>query len=274
VEGVLAVARAVPTGDTLRTPIHVYEDVREIKMAPRLQRPGHPYVQIADHYRTLIADGALRPGTRLPTVTAIADEWGVSPGTAHKAVRLLAAEKLVEPTQQGTWIRDTRATSAPRDRLLEVRRGNLIRLGRQVMVTAAHVVTAPGYVVDVLGMTTDEVVRRETITYQHDETPIMLSVVWLPAAFVESAPGLTSFEPLDEVEHVRDSTGRVVTHGRDWVTGRDADDREARALRLQVGTPITAGTWLWSDEDGAIEYGEYVLPPNHVVTYEYRVDGP
>jgi len=75
-------------------------------MSPRVERPRHPYVQIAGHYRKLIADGSLQPGARLPAVNTIAEEWDVSPGTAHKAIRQLAGEKLVEPTQQGTWVLD------------------------------------------------------------------------------------------------------------------------------------------------------------------------
>lgn len=241
-------------------------------MSPRVERPAAPYAQIADHYRKLIADGTLRPGTRLPTVTKIAEDWDVSPGTAHKAIRQLAGEKLVEPTQQGTWVLETRATPAPRDRILQVRRGHAVE-GKRVEVTEADVRTAPAYVAEVMGLQDgDQVIRREAITYQHDDKPMMLSVVWLPGRFAEAAHNLVETTPLEEDRVIRDATSLAVTHGRDWVTGRAADEREARSLQLDVGAPITAGTWLWSHQEEVIEYGEYVMPANHVVTYEYALN--
>lgn len=240
-------------------------------MSPQIQRPGHPYVQIADHYRQLITAGDLQPGTRLPTVTTIANEWGVSPGTAHKAIRLLAGERLVDPTQQGTWVLGTRATPTPRDRVGRVHRGD--EEPGDVSVTAAERVTAPDYVADLLGLDTGaQVIRRESITRSATGSPTMLTVVWVPAAFADRAPELVEDQALDEAAVIHDRVGRTITHGRDWVTGRDADKREARALDLDVGSPITAGTWLWSDERGVVEYGEYVMPANHVVSYEYSVD--
>lgn len=240
-------------------------------VSPQLQRPGHPYVQIADHYRRLIADGQLQPGSRMPTVTSIAEDWGVSPGTAHKAIRLLAGERLVEPTQQGTWVLGPRAAPTPRDRMFQVRRTDSLGPDQRVEITEAHVITAPDYVADIMGQQHGaDVVRRESITYSGD-LPVMLTVVWMPEVFTTISE-LTSREPIDEIRIVRDKTDRAVTHGRDWVTGRPADRRESRALNIQAGDAITAGTWLWSDDDGVIQYGEYVMPANRVVTYSYDVD--
>lgn len=75
-----------------------------ISLIANLSRPAAPYVQIADHYRELIATGNLQPGDRLPTVIQMAAVWRVSPGTAHKAVRRLRSEGLVRTTRQGTTV--------------------------------------------------------------------------------------------------------------------------------------------------------------------------
>jgi len=69
-----------------------------------LLRPAALYAQITDHYRDLITTGDLQPGDRLPTVTEMASTWTVSPGTAHRAVRALRAEGLVNITRQGTTV--------------------------------------------------------------------------------------------------------------------------------------------------------------------------
>jgi DNA-binding transcriptional regulator YhcF (GntR family) len=54
-----------------------------------------PYRQIAAEYRAQIQNGTLQPGERLPTVRAMAAEWGVNRVTASKAVVLLRDEGLV-----------------------------------------------------------------------------------------------------------------------------------------------------------------------------------
>jgi GntR family transcriptional regulator len=66
-------------------------------------------------------------------------------------------------------------------------------------------------------------------------------------------------------------TGRQITHAQDHLEGREADTREARALSIPVGSPILAGTHVWSDQDGAIIYGEWCMPPRQVVSYSYEV---
>lgn len=73
-------------------------------IVPRLDRPAPPYRQMADHYRDLIETGVLTEGDRLPTIIQMAAEWRVSPGTAHKAARVLRDSGLVRTTRQGTTV--------------------------------------------------------------------------------------------------------------------------------------------------------------------------
>ncbi|HLR97326.1 MAG TPA: GntR family transcriptional regulator [Jiangellaceae bacterium] len=83
--------------------------ISSISLITSLSRPAAPYLQIADHYRELIATGVLRSGDRLPTVIQMATTWRVSPGTAHKAVRRLRGEGLVRTTRQGTTVQEEMA---------------------------------------------------------------------------------------------------------------------------------------------------------------------
>ena len=70
-----------------------------------IHRTPPPYMQIADYYRELISTGALRDGDRLPTVADLAETWKCSPGTAHKALRQLRAERLINTRRQGSTVR-------------------------------------------------------------------------------------------------------------------------------------------------------------------------
>jgi len=139
-------------------------------------------------------------------------------------------------------------------------------------VTAAESVQAPNYVAELLGIEIGElVIRREEITYRHAR-PVMLSVDWIPAANVMEAAELTAREPVEGglLGLVERATGRGATHGRDHIRGRASDGREADALRLPVGGPVLAGVHLWSDENGPLIYGEWVMPPDQVISYEYE----
>ncbi|MFD7228305.1 GntR family transcriptional regulator [Streptomyces sp. NPDC059881] len=46
-------------------------------------------MQIADHFRQQIVDGALPQNTKLPPIAEIAEEWGVATATAAKGVKQL-----------------------------------------------------------------------------------------------------------------------------------------------------------------------------------------
>jgi len=53
------------------------------------------YEQIAEQLRTLVVDGTLQPGARLPNEAVLAREYGVSRATLREALRSLAAQDLI-----------------------------------------------------------------------------------------------------------------------------------------------------------------------------------
>ena len=53
------------------------------------------YEQIAEQLRTLVVDGELQPGVRLPNEEVLAREYGVSRATLREALRSLAAQNLI-----------------------------------------------------------------------------------------------------------------------------------------------------------------------------------
>lgn len=69
---------------------------------------GEPaYVSIAGDYARRIRTGALPPGSRLPSLTEIAERSGVSPIVVRQAVRLLASQGLVRTVERrGIFVTD------------------------------------------------------------------------------------------------------------------------------------------------------------------------
>lgn len=65
------------------------------------------YAQVADALRERIVKGTWRIGTQIPTLPALAQEFGVGLVTVRQAVQLLRNEELVEPEQgRGTFVRN------------------------------------------------------------------------------------------------------------------------------------------------------------------------
>jgi DNA-binding GntR family transcriptional regulator len=74
-----------------------------------------PYLQVADALRAAIRQGTFAPGDRLPTVTELAEQYGVAKMTVQRAVSELREEGLVMSWQgRGTFVRDR--TDAPPSR--------------------------------------------------------------------------------------------------------------------------------------------------------------
>lgn len=72
------------------------------------------YLQIADQLRRAVADGAYKVGEKLPSVRALAEQFGVAGATAARAVDVLRQEGLVVSRPGlGTVVRNTSVAAAP-----------------------------------------------------------------------------------------------------------------------------------------------------------------
>jgi GntR family transcriptional regulator len=218
---------------------------------PAIERPVPPSAQIANHYRDAILSGELSPGDRLPSINDLTDQWHVARATASAAMSRLQVEGAVYSTPKGTFVSsDDRITMTPGDRIRGPRPRRVGR-GEKIALNEAGIVLAPNYVAELLSLEPGEmVIRREEIT---------------------SAELLGPLGPNGPAAVIATVTGRHVTHAQDHLEGREADTREAGALRIPVGSPILAGAHVWSDLDGVILYGEWVMPPKRVVSYSYEV---
>lgn len=73
--------------------------------------PIAPYRQVAAILRQRIESSQYRPGTRLPSIIDLVQEFGIARTTAAKALRLLVQEGLAElSTGMGYYVKgDARA---------------------------------------------------------------------------------------------------------------------------------------------------------------------
>lgn len=73
-----------------------------------------PYEQVRSAVEEAVADGSLAPGTRLPTVRALAANLSLAPNTVARAYRELEALGLVVGQgRRGTFVVDQAAEPSP-----------------------------------------------------------------------------------------------------------------------------------------------------------------
>ena len=77
------------------------------------------YVQVMDEVRRLVAVGELKPHDMLPSVRQLAAELRLNHNTIVQAYRELEREQMVYARRgQGTFVAESSASEAERDRLL------------------------------------------------------------------------------------------------------------------------------------------------------------
>lgn len=242
-------------------------------MAPMVERPTPPYLQIAERIRKDIKDGRLKDGDLVPSVRELARDSGVSRPTAAKAITHLRTEGLVETeVGVGTKVCAGKTThQSGRDRLQALRStGRIYPPNEHAIIKSAELVPAPDDIADALGVEPGTpVIRRHRVTYR-DDTPISASTTWLDGSLAKVAPKLLSTERIlnGTVGHIEEVTGRSVVDWMDQDSAREATDRDAEELGVAAGSAVAIGrNWWWDAEGATIEYGERVSVPGRWSTH-------
>ncbi len=86
------------------------------------------YQQIVEQVKSMVASGALKPGSQLPTVREVAADLRINFNTAARAYRLLHEEGIISTQQgRGTYVLEapppTEARRMKRERLQTMIRG-------------------------------------------------------------------------------------------------------------------------------------------------------
>lgn len=186
------------------------------------------YRRVAQELRDQIAGGQLKEGDRIPSLTELQAEFGVSDTVILEARKVLVAEGLlIARTGDGTYVRERPEPQ----RLLH---GEPAEAGQPwfrleagesglfpdvVEVEPETSVPAPADIARHLGVRTGRRVRRTVRLFRHDGTAVQL---------------LTA--------HVLASGKTQPVATEEQITSRPALDSEARALDGVVGQPVTVVT--------------------------------
>ncbi|MFI7145124.1 GntR family transcriptional regulator [Nonomuraea sp. NPDC050022] len=248
-------------------------------MSPSIQRPEPPYVQVVNHIRGQIQSGELKDGDTIPSARQIVRDWEISLATATKVLASLRSEGLVRAVPGiGTVVTVLKEQyTSPRDRFQAIRRtGRIYPPNEAAQIKVCELVSAPDQVADALGLESGaNAIRRHRVTMNTEtNTPVSASTSWFDGALAEGAPKLLAAERLVQgtPAYIEEQTGRILTSGRDQQRADVATEQQAEDLGVPVGAPVLRGrNWLYDQEGGVIEYGEYVTVAGRWSTYDYRL---
>jgi DNA-binding GntR family transcriptional regulator len=222
-----------------------------------------PYARIAAHYADLITSGKLRPGSLLPSIKNLAEEWSVSTATAEKALRKLRSEGLVKGIHGiGTEVLDRPSQMSSGSQRLERgrRTGSSWGAGERSDSHNAGVVPAPDNIAQALDIHPgDQVIRRSRV-YRDRHGIVAHSTSWIPVEYAELVPELARSERLKgtSLGLITQATGRPISHRIDTASARLLTPEDAELLELAPGTTssVVVMSAKFMDVDGrVVEYG-------------------
>ncbi|MFD9095990.1 GntR family transcriptional regulator [Streptomyces collinus] len=225
-----------------------------------------PYAQIAAHYAELITSGELQPGSLLPSIKNLSQEWSVSAATAEKALRKLRNEGLVRGIHGiGTEVLDRPApmSSGSQRQDRGRRTGSSWGTGERSDSHQASVVPAPADVAQALDLKPGSNVIRRSRVYRDRHGIVAHSTSWIPVKYGELIPQLTSSERLTggtSLQLIVQATGRPITHRFDTASARLLTPEDAELLELDpkkaLRDPVVVMTAKFVDSEGTVvEYG-------------------
>ncbi|MDX3165805.1 GntR family transcriptional regulator [Streptomyces scabiei] len=186
------------------------------------------YRRVAQELRDQIGDGKLKPGDRIPSLTELQEEFGVSDTVILEARKVLVAEGLlIARTGDGTYVRERpesrrlvhHAPDDPEQPLFRLEADETGLFPDIVEVETETTVPAPVAVARCLDVKTSRKVRRRVRLFRQDAQPVQLLTVYTLASGKAEPTGV-----------------------EEEITSRPALDAEARALEGVVGQPVTVAT--------------------------------
>ncbi|MFE2423963.1 GntR family transcriptional regulator [Streptomyces hokutonensis] len=231
-----------------------------------------PYAKIAAHYTELIESGQLPPGSLLPSIKNLAEEWSVSTATAEKALRKLRNEGLVRGIHGiGTEVLDRPSSmSSGSQRQDRGRRtGSSWGSGERSDSHQAAVVPAPLEVAQALGIAPQSDVIRRRRVYRDRHGIVAHSTSWIPAQYGRLIPQLANSERLTggtSLQLIAEATGLPISHRIDSASARLLTAEDAQLLELDSENPPT--------EPVVVMTAKFIDSEGNVVEYGVDLGGP
>ncbi|MFB7426843.1 GntR family transcriptional regulator [Streptomyces hydrogenans] len=225
-----------------------------------------PYARIAAHYSELIASGELQPGTLLPSIKNLSEQWSVSTATAEKALRKLRNDGLVRGIHGiGTEVLDQPSpmSSGSQRQDRGRRTGSSWGDGERSDSHQAAVVPAPADVAQALDIQPGtEVVRRSRV-YRDRHGIVAHSTSWIPSRYATLIPQLATSERLTggtSLQLIAQATGHPISHRVDTASASLLTAEYVKLLELDPDNPpaepVVVMTAKFVDSEGnVVEYG-------------------
>lgn len=218
------------------------------------------YLDLADQFRSRIAEGRVGPGGALPSEAELATEYGTSRVTVRRALDVLRQEGLVTSRQGAGWFVAFDPVRQPLGRVTTIEaalEAAGATPGRKIL--AFGFVGAPAPAASALRTSAGTDVLRVERLNLADDRPFALVVVWvrgdlgadLSRADVEHAP-FYDLLPLRGV-----ALGTV----HQTIGAEIADGATARSLDAEPGSALLVARRVTCDTDGApVLYSEHRYP--------------
>lgn len=247
---------------------------------PMSDRPV--YKQIADALRADIESGALQPGERLPSESALTSQFKVSQGTIRQALALLRGEGLVVAQHgRGVFVRSrpkTRRLAHDRFARRHREQGLAAYLAEAEQEQARPSVDvffvgpekAPADAAERLAVKTGARVLVRRRRYSSDGEPTELATSYLPWDLAAGTP-MAEENPGPGGIYARiEELGHRLSRFTEDVTARMPTPEEIKALQLPPGTPVLTLVRVAYDTEGrAVEVCDTVMSADHyLLTYE------
>lgn len=238
------------------------------------------YLQVAAELRAQIASGALAPGDKLPTESALMARYGVSRTVAKNAILVLKTEGTVEGMRgSGVYVRrEHRLRRMAHGRQAREVGGSLFAEDARAAGHAgtwrhrSERTTADSAVAQRLGIHSDDPVMRTEYTFFADDEPIQLSTSWEPLAITENTDVMWPEDgPVTGVIARMDRIGVHITDFVERITHQAAGADEIERLKLPArGAPLFRIERTYFAGHTAVETADIFVPTNR---YElvYRV---
>jgi GntR family transcriptional regulator len=245
---------------------------------------GRPaYQQIADQLRAQIRSGALAPGQRLPSESALTQQNGVSRVVARQALDVLRAEGLILSHQgKGSFVKDVRRIT--RDSVGRYARGagpTTSPFERDASASGqggawehtTERLTADADVARRLAIEPGDPIVRTRYRYITEGVPVQISTSWEPAA-------LTAGTPIERPEDGAavgviarmDLIGEHIDRVVEKVTARAAHPEEVERLALDHPYVLVIDRTHYVGER-PVETADIVFPGDrYELTYRIPVD--
>lgn len=231
-----------------------------------------PYARIAAHYAALITSGELEPGSLLPSIKNLAQEWQVSTATAEKALRKLRTDGLVRGIHGiGTEVLDHPSPMSSGAQRQDRGRhsGSSWGSGERSDSHDAAMVSAPADVARVLDIEPGSNVIRRRRVYRDRHGIVAHSTSWIPAQYGRLIPELLRSDRLTggtSLQLIAQATGRPITHRIDTASARLLTPGDAELLELDSTKPPA--------ESVVVMTAKFIDSESNVVEYGVDLGGP